>query len=184
MPRVQLSILFYLQYFIAGLLVADVFVLDLERIPSSALWDALGILSLAGIFWFTHEAWWAHLALPFLIGLLSIAALRSYVLRRIFANPLVAVIGGMCYSVYLLHLIFIAALFKITRHAVLAHATFPANFAIQVLLTAVPAVLLCAIFFVLVERPCMDPAWPSKLWRGITGRSGAAAEVLDSNGTS
>ena len=183
-PRVTLSILFYLQYFIAGLLVADIFVLDLDSIPSSLLWDALGTAALACIFWFPHEAFWAHVVLPFLIAVLTIAALRSYLLRRIFATPFIAILGGMCYSIYLLHLIFIAAIFKITRYAILPGAAFPENFALQVVLTGVPACLLCTLFFVLIERPCMDPEWPLKLWHRTTGRAGAEVKVLDTEGVS
>jgi peptidoglycan/LPS O-acetylase OafA/YrhL len=119
-----------------------------------------------------------------MIAALTIAAMRSYILRRIFASPPIAIIGGMCYSIYLLHLIFIAAIFKLARHAILPGAAFPTNLALQIILTGIPAVLLCTLFYLLVERPCMDPDWPSTLWHRLTGRSGAEVQALDTKGIS
>ncbi len=168
--RLTASILFYMQYFLAGLLVADFFVLDLEGIRSSAIWDILGLVSLAAIFWVRHNDARTHIVLPVLIGLLCIAAMRSVALRRVLAYPAIAVTGGMCYSIYLLHFIFIAVLFKVTRGAIVPSFSFPANYAIQLMVTGIPAAAMCIVFFLLVERPCMDPNWPSKLWNRLTTR--------------
>ena len=93
-------------------------------------------------------------------------------------------IGGMCYSIYLLHLLVIAALFKVTRHAILPGALYVVNFSIQLLFTVVPTVAICSVFFLLVERPCMDPSWPAKLWHLITGRKAIEAAALDTSGIS
>jgi len=183
-PRVELSILFYLQYFLMGLLVADVFVLDIEGMKSSWLWDIAGIASLIAIFCLPGDAYWPHAVMSIPIGVLCISAMRSRGLRRIFANEWVAVIGGMCYSIYLLHLLVIAALFKVTRHAILPGALYVVNFSIQLLFTVVPTVAICSVFFLLVERPCMDPSWPAKLWHLITGRKAIEAAALDTSGIS
>jgi peptidoglycan/LPS O-acetylase OafA/YrhL len=129
-----------------------------------------------------HAPYWPHAAMPVACGLLMVAALRSLVLRKFFANRWIATIGGMCYSIYLLHFIFIAAIFKVTRHAIVHSAVFPVNLAIQLLVTVLPAVLLCALFFRLVERPCMDPDWHSKLWHWATGRPARELQALDSAG--
>lgn len=177
--RVHLSVLYYLQYFIAGLLVADVFVLDLEGMKASWVWDAFGGVALATIFWPMHDAAWAHALLPLPIGLLCVAAMRSRALRRVLANEWIAVTGGMCYSIYLLHFVLIAVVFKVTRHALLSGVIFPVNLLVQVVATGVPVLLLCVAFFVLVERPSMDPNWPSLVWRRVTRRPDAEIEALD-----
>jgi peptidoglycan/LPS O-acetylase OafA/YrhL len=31
--------------------------------------------------------------------------------------------------------------------------------------------LVGAVYFVLIERPCMDPQWPQKMWHRLRGRS-------------
>ncbi len=179
-PRVEMSILFFGQYFLMGLLVADVFVLDLETMKRSWLWDVAAIASVALMFVPKRGLYWPHAAMPLVSGVLCVAAMRCVALRWFFANKWVAVIGGMCYSIYLLHFIFIAVLFKFTRRAILANAPFFVNYGIQLLLVAVPVVAMCVVFFLLVERPCMDPDWPSKLWVKLTGRRAEEVAVLDS----
>ncbi len=182
-PRFNMSILYYAQYFLAGLVVAEVFVLDLEKLKSSWMWDLVGIAALVAIFGPASSAI-LHTLMPIAIAVLFPAAMRSRGLRRVFANEWVAVIGGMCYSIYLLHFLFIAVLFKMTRHAILPQAMFFTNYAIQLLLVMLPVLLLCAVFFVLVERPCMDPDWPSKLWHALTGHPESEVAVLDAGGIS
>ena len=59
-----------------------------------------------------------------------------------------------------------------------------ANFAIQLVVMGIPILLLSALYYWLVERPCMDPDWPSKLWHWATGRSGDEVELLDAGGVS
>jgi peptidoglycan/LPS O-acetylase OafA/YrhL len=118
-------------------------------------------------FWLDHEWKMAHAVLPFVLPILCVSAFKSVLLRKFFAHPWIAVIGGMCYSIYLLHLTFIAVVFKFTRHAILFN-DFLANYVLQILVTGVPVLLLCGVFFLLVERPCMDPAWPAKLWQRLT----------------
>ena len=183
-PRFYMSLLYYLQYFLTGLLVADIFVLDLERWSSSWAWDAAGLASIAVVLWADHEALWAHPVMPIFIAIICVAAMRSFGLRRFLSNSWVAVIGGMCYSIYLLHMIFFAAIFKLTRRLVVPAWSTPANLAVQLFVMVLPTLVLCALFFVLIERPCMDPDWPSRFWHALTGRPGQEAEALDAAGVS
>ena len=183
-PRVDLSILFYLQYFLMGVFIADVFVLDIQHMESSWLWDIAGIAALGAIFWPLDNTFWPHALMPIPIAVLFLAAMRGYGLRRVFSNQWIAVFGGMCYSIYLLHFLFIAVLFKVTRRAILPDTLFFVNYVVQVLLTLVPAVAMCVVFFLLVERPCMDPKWPTTLWHKLTGRPEREAAALETSGIS
>jgi peptidoglycan/LPS O-acetylase OafA/YrhL len=182
--RLQLSIFFYLQYFLAGLLLADIFVLDQSEMRSSWLWDVAGLAGLIFMFGFGHAQFWAHVLLPFGLAVICLASMRSLVLRRFVANPWIAVIGGACYSVYLMHFALMAAIFKVTRRLVVVRFDFLGNFLIQCLVTGVPILLLSLAYYLLVERPCMDPEWPSKLWHWATRRSGREVEALDAVGIS
>ena len=182
--RFNISILNFIQYFLTGLLVADIFILDLDKMRSSYLWDLAGLASLGALFWPNHLSLWPHAVLPLAVFLLFLSAMRSHILRRFFAAPPIAVIGGMCYSIYLLHPTFLALVFKLSRRAIIPTFEYPANMLIQVLVTGIPAMIPCIAFFILVERPCMDPDWPSKLWHKLTGRSGRELEALDAHGVS
>ncbi len=178
----RVGIIFYLQYFLAGLLLADVFVLDLAKMRTSWLWDFAAIFSLTVMFGPVHDLVAAHVVLPFTFALLCLAAMRSVFFRRFLSTPWVAVLGGMCYSIYLLHFALIAVFFKLTRYAIFGNLDFFGNYLIQWVLMGIPVLLLCTLFYVLVERPCMDPGWPSKLWHRVTGHSGAEVEGLDASG--
>lgn len=178
----RVGILFYLQYFLAGLLLADIFVLDLAKMRTSWLWDLAAIFSLAVMLGPDHNLFAAHVVLPFTFALLCLAAMRSVLFRRLVSTSWVAVLGGMCYSIYLLHFALIAVFFKLTRHAISPKVDFLGNYLIQWVLMGVPVLLLCTLFYVLVERPCMDPQWPSKLWHRVTGHSGTEVDGLDASG--
>lgn len=168
--RFEFSLLNYLQYFLMGLLVADLLVLDGNLVRRSWRWDFLGIAAIAGIFWPMGSSHLIHALLPLPIALLCLAGMRSHILRRFLAIRWISIIGGMCYSIYLLHMVFLSAILKVTHLALIPGGLFVVNLAIQTVIAAVPTVAICAVFFVFVERPCMDPNWPSTLWHKLSKR--------------
>jgi peptidoglycan/LPS O-acetylase OafA/YrhL len=183
-PRASESILFYAQFFLMGLLMADLYIVDGDQIRPSLLWDAAGIVGLALTFGMPRTYTTTHIVMPWTMALLFISALRGTVLRRFFANPWIAAIGGMCYSIYLMHFQMIAVFFKLTRKCIVPQLDFLGNYAIQLLVTGVPVMAISLAFYLLIERPCMDPNWPSIFWHWITGRSGSEARAFDSGGIS
>jgi len=98
-----------------------------------------------------------------MIVVLYLAAFRGRICSALFSHSLITDIGGMCYSIYLLHFPIIYAVKHIT-----AFWHIGSNFWVYCTLQAVlilPCVLLvCGAFFLLIERPCMDREWPKKLW--------------------
>ncbi len=178
-PRFILSIGYQLQYFLIGLLLADIFVLDLKDIRSSWMWDVAALAGLCVMYGWHRDQYAAHVLLPFALGTICLAAMRSLVLRRFVAQPWIAVIGGMCYSIYLMHFMLLAAIFKISQRLIVARADFLTNYLIQCVVAGIPIFFLSFLFYMLVERPCMDPDWPSHLWHRVTGRNESEMKVLD-----
>jgi peptidoglycan/LPS O-acetylase OafA/YrhL len=182
--RASLSILFYAQFFLMGLLLADLYIVDGNRIRRSFLWDAAGAAGLLLTFGLSGSGVLARCIMPWAMAFVFLGAFRGTLLPRFFANPWIAVIGGMCYSIYLLHWLLIAAVFKVTRHCISTRLDFLANYGIQLLVTGLPILAISLLFYLLVERPCMDPNWPSKFWRRVSGRSGTEAAAFDTAGIS
>ncbi len=180
--RASLSILFYAQFFLMGLLLADIYIADGDRVRPSLFLDVAGLGGLLLTFGMTRTLVNTHIVMPWTMAFLFMAALRGVLLHRFFANPWIAAIGGMCYSIYLMHLQMIAIVFKVTRYAIVPGFDFLANYAIQLLVTALPVLLISLAFYLLIERPCMDPNWPSRFWHWISGRSAAEAKAFDSGG--
>jgi peptidoglycan/LPS O-acetylase OafA/YrhL len=157
-----LSILFYLQYFLAGLLLTDLYLLDYRRFPNRWQWDAVSLCGWPVVFLASAQGVWFHAVLPFLLLPLYIAAFKGMLFRRFFSDIWVATIGGMCYSIYLWHFFVIGVFFKLTRHAVVFKDFF-LNYCAQVVLLGIPIAAVSLAAFVLIERPCMDPNWPERL---------------------
>jgi peptidoglycan/LPS O-acetylase OafA/YrhL len=163
----QLSLLAYAQYFLVGLILAEFYLSRSNRRPNYWPWDCV---SLAG--------WPLLLALlvrggdfvpwvaPWLILLLYIAAFQGPITNRVLSNPWITTIGGMCYSIYLLHGYTINTLSTVT-HGVSPNSLFPVRLLIQFLLITPVALVIAGLYFRFVERPCMNPDWPRQLSAAI-----------------
>ena len=168
-PRVEWSIVCYFQYFLAGFLLVDLYISDWKRIPKHWMWDGVSLLSWVWIFMDAEAR--VHYFLPLLIVVAFIAAFKGPLSSRMFRITWVSLIGGMCYSIYLTHnlaISLVASIFdrfhwlRSLENWELLLFTIPACFAV---------ILVIGIaLYVLVERPCMDKNWPSKLVRAVKGR--------------
>lgn len=157
-----LTIAAYLQYFLAGFLLADLLALPSLLLRRHLLWDLVSLLVWPTIFLLPHDWLPAHALLPLLIVLVYLAAFFGPASNGFFRIPWVAIVGGMCYSIYLMHPLVIDVCFKFTKHLVVFR-DFLANYMTQAAFLGFLVLAVSTIFYVLVERPCMDPLWPQKL---------------------
>jgi len=107
-----------------------------------------------------------HAILPFVIVVLYLAAFRGRICSAIFSYPLITNIGGMCYSIYLLHLPAVYLVKRVTGYWHIG-GNFWTFFALQACLMWAFVLLTCGTYFLLIERPCMDRDWPQKLWQRL-----------------
>ena len=167
-PHTESSLLRYLGYFLGGLLTADFFVLGAPLDRQAPRFDAYGFLLLLIAFSVPHDSEAVHSLLPLVFAGLCLASMRGPLFNRVLSQPAIAVIGGMCYSIYLLHMAVIAMVFKGSKYLISTHLDFMGNYIIQCIIL-IPCVLVaCTAFYLVVERPCMDPRWPSKLRQHLT----------------
>jgi peptidoglycan/LPS O-acetylase OafA/YrhL len=151
-----------LQYFLAGLLFADLFLVSMPLWRHHWAWDLVSLLGWPAFFLLGErmEAVW----LPFLALLLCVAALRGVAMYKIVRNPWIAVMGGMCYTIYLWHAPVLTLVGRVLgRFSFFVPPNYVLMFALQGVVKIVALVLVCLPLFVLVERPCMDPRWPQKM---------------------
>ncbi len=156
------TIAYYLPFFLAGFLVCDFYVTHQGEWKRTFFWDALALClwPLVGYLGITA----GHIVLPFVIVALYLAAFRGRIWSTVFSNRVITNIGGMCYSIYLFHLLIIYAVKHVTMPLHIGQ-NFWFYFALQTSLILPVVLLLCGAFFVLIERPCMDKEWPQRLWR-------------------
>ena len=161
-PHLRASIVYYLAFFLSGFLVCDLYLNRKDWKPSWH-WD---VLALCGwpLVWAPLGRSLGHVLLPFVIIVLYVAAFRGRICRAVLSNRLVSNIGGMCYSIYLFHVLVIAAVVRLSSPLHVG-GKFWMYYALQALLVLPCILVSCGAFFLLIERPCMDREWPGKLWR-------------------
>jgi peptidoglycan/LPS O-acetylase OafA/YrhL len=171
---VPLSVVGFLQFFLCGFLIADLYVTDWKGRPTrTGSWDLVSLFGwpLLAYLWMQRDVNpGVFIALAFV---LFCAAFRGTRTARVLGTPAIATIGGMCYSIYLLHFALISI---IGRHTLAIGAGSPQweHLLIQTLIIVPPVLLVCGIYFALIERPCMERDWPQRLWAWVRGRPLAA----------
>jgi peptidoglycan/LPS O-acetylase OafA/YrhL len=158
------TILNVLQFFLVGFLLADIYIVDWRGDPTTnGMWDWVSIvgwpLFFAGGLLGVQVI---HVALPWIALLLFIAAFRGRRTSRALGSPWVRTIGGMCYSIYLIHTPLLWMLTHQTA-SIAFDAPSTANVAFQAVLLAPVVLMASAAFFLLIEKPCMDPDWLARL---------------------
>ena len=98
------------------------------------------------------------------------ASLCSAWVRKVLGNELIAVIGGMCYSIYLIHLPILEVASSVSCRVITPGIfSYPVYFLIQFALLSTLVLVSGWCFFLLIERPCMDKRWPQKLVASVRG---------------
>jgi peptidoglycan/LPS O-acetylase OafA/YrhL len=159
-----ITLLYFVQFFVMGFALADVYLMDWKERPAHGRrWDAVFAAGCVGmaLLW---QAGGPALAFgfPFVVAALFVGVFRGPWANRVLTNRWVTTIGGMCYTIYLFHYPLVSLVGKATR-GVWLHAPYWVNLALQGALVLPVVLAICAVLFALVERPCMDPTWFSRL---------------------
>lgn len=153
------SIVGQLQFFLAGLLLGDLYLTFWKNKPSSSssawAYDIVGVASWLFIP-FALKINGSHSWLAYLLLIAFTCVLRGRLLKSLISLPIVATLGGMCYSIYLfhgailyfLHYNFIIPIFGIQK------GNWPINLLPMVLLILV-TLLGCSVVYYFIERPSM-----------------------------
>jgi peptidoglycan/LPS O-acetylase OafA/YrhL len=161
-PRLATLLINYLPYFLAGWLLADIYLFEWDAKPTtSRRWDLVSLIGWPLLF--TGLVAWPLsrvLVAPALVLSLGAAAFRGQRTRQLLRNRLVTTVGGMAYSIYLVHWPVLVWVERTTR-------SFRTDGTGALLLWSLgvylPLVLVVSLaLFILVERPCMDPLWPTR----------------------
>jgi peptidoglycan/LPS O-acetylase OafA/YrhL len=171
------SVFFFIQYFLVGFLLADLYV-DLWKMPErkTLLWDSASLIGWTLVCLLVYQSRKGVLGVDqtsplVLIGILLAytGALRGRLSSAALSFGAVPVIGGMCYTIYLYHYTVIVAVSHIVSFLMRGHSFL--TLAIVKIALSLPLVgVVSIVMFVFVERPCMDRNWPQKLRRYLARR--------------
>lgn len=174
--RLYLTICNFIQFFLLGFLLADVYLMDWHEQPTRHLrWD---IVSLIG--WPVLVATWSlsevsqllpfsdqwpamqAFGFPVCTFVLYCAAFRGVLTNRVLTNLWITTIGGMCYTIYLFHNKLTGIVIEATK-GLAPTGSYTINLFIQGLIVVPVVLAMCAVYFLVIERPCMRRDWPQRL---------------------
>jgi peptidoglycan/LPS O-acetylase OafA/YrhL len=160
-----LTILQFAQYFLTGILLCDLWTSYWRQGRPTRLGDVPGLMAIVGFSGMNiaFPGLISDLANPWLMAAFFYSAIRGKAHSGTLTWGWIPIIGGMCYSIYLIH----ARVIAIVIHGALARlpllGSFAADYAV-VFAIAVPIVLFVStMFFLAIEKPFMRPDWPSAL---------------------
>jgi peptidoglycan/LPS O-acetylase OafA/YrhL len=163
----------FAQYFFIGILLADFYVSDtanalvnkkwllvpaLACIPAIVYWP---IKSLPDTF---DSLFYVSLCFPFFLGLFYYIILKNDAVKKIFSYKFIPIIGGMCYSIYLLHYTIISIFGRYTGQLHFTDYYVP-NLILQTVLLTIPVLALSSVFYFYIERPFMSTKWMDMLMK-------------------
>ncbi|NDC42095.1 MAG: acyltransferase [Chitinophagia bacterium] len=155
-PPLRWTLPRFLPYFLTGILVADAYLTNALTIWFRQWWvPVLAPLLFVALFFLHFKTQLPDaLLFPLFSGALLLSVLHHPLLRRLFSGRVVTTIGGMCYSIYLLHYTIISGLGRWTIHLSRTHYYLP-DLLIQCTLLGAGILVLSTLFYLLVERTFM-----------------------------
>lgn len=166
-PPPFLSIYGFAQYFLTGILLADFYVSDTASVWFKKSWVAVAAFTTLLIIVYLPikdesyppvVVFASKLILPLLIGLFYYAVLKNESLKRIFSYKFIPIIGGMCYTIYLLHYTLISVFGRFIIGLRLTSYYLP-NLFLQTILLCIPILLISSVYYLYIERPFMSKKW-------------------------
>ncbi len=169
-----LSLFNYVHYFFIGFLLADLFVSNSKFLSKSQFDSLIAFIFFCFLWLFERRELKSNFQIFCwdFFQLIAIFFFYYYVLFhkvfKLLSLGLITNIGGMCYSIYLLHMLIISALGFIVLKISFSSYSF-INTTIYGLLIIVGILIVSAGYYLLIERPCMDRNWYKKILKRKTG---------------
>lgn len=153
------TIIAQFHYFILGFIFADFYVTEQLKAIKNKYFGLVGIL----IFLLINREDGNLEEMIFIIGCILIfsSVILNDFWNRIFSNKIIAVVGGMCYSIYLLHYPIISFFGNIINQLLEPSKTY---YLVLYFIVLIPIIIIISsIFYLMVEKPCMNNKWPQNL---------------------
>jgi len=164
-------IISHLHFFIIGFLLTDFYLSEWKETGRKPLllFDVLAIIGIVGIFVLISFNFVNRLFYPVALFFLFYGTFRSHHVLKFFRNRWIVSIGGMCYTIYLLHLPMAELFERVVGHIGVTNH-YVVNLIIQLPFYLLFVFGISVVFFLLVEKPCMNKDWPRLLWARISKR--------------
>jgi peptidoglycan/LPS O-acetylase OafA/YrhL len=166
-----LTLINFFQYFLIGFILSDLYVSNSRLLPETKADYLIGLFFFMVIWLFDATDFQSDIQKIGweIVQLSGIFFLYYYILFhkifRFLSLRVITNIGGMCYSIYLLHYPIIS-MFGNSLLARKFSAYSFVNVSIYSCIIISLVLFVSAVFFLLIERPCMDKNWYKKIFSG------------------
>jgi peptidoglycan/LPS O-acetylase OafA/YrhL len=166
LTHVWSSILVYFVNFATGVVFAIVYLFHKPffEAPKQWMFDFMSVFAIFGMFWFYKpQAYWLNNVMFNLsVFAFFVGVFKGRIFNWLFTRPFIYLVGGMCYTIYLLHYAMFHFLVKFSVQFKTGMGYW-ADFGLQFLCLFPILLLICSLFYLAIEKPCMDKNWPSQL---------------------
>ncbi len=159
------SIFSYLSNFMVGVLFAKIFLTYPKFFKTkNIVYDLLGLFSIFIIFYFykPQSLWTNNLIFNIALFAMILSAFKGIIFNYFYTRQIIYVIGGMCYTIYLLHYAFFHLLMKFSK-TITQELNYGTALLIQMGIALTLLMVISSLFFILIEKPCMNKKWPQQL---------------------
>lgn len=156
----------FICYFFAGMLLADLYANGHRLKLDNGAGFAAGVIILLGLPFVIslHSVWFFLLKLLLLFAAFYLVLFNDS-LKKLMSRQWITIIGGMCYSIYLLHVLIMSGMLRALNEVPLLQG--PLAIAIYGVILVAAILLFSALFYRLIEQPCMRREW----WKRIFMRN-------------
>jgi peptidoglycan/LPS O-acetylase OafA/YrhL len=157
------TIIRFSQWFLCGFLLADILTVYPAR-KKHWWFDILGFSAWIVVVTAAHISFRELRECVLLLAILPAfyCVFRGPLLNHIFTNKFIVKLGVICFSVYLYHYLSISSIGRLVNVHV-SIQSYNLRFAVYAIFIMPVVVISGILFFLLFEKPFMDPSWPNKL---------------------
>ena len=167
-PASKETLYSFIQYFVAGMLLADLFLCNIS-FASLKGWSSAFIGGVCFFLIFSLPIYrsfvWEAVFIFLVVGFYLLVLTHKF-WKLIFSFGLLTSIGGMCYTIYLWHDIIMSGVGSIVLKFKLFNI-YALNFTFRFGVITLAILAFSSLFYLFIERPCMDRQWPLKLLRAV-----------------
>lgn len=153
----------HLHLFLAGILAADLYLNPGKTIiVKGILADLFFSLAVIATFLLRKHEVFSWVLYPLWLFLIIHLSFHCTLWRRFLNYKWISGIGGMCYTIYLIHLPLAEAWMRVGK-SIISGQDFTFNMIVHMALFLPIAMLISSLVFLYLERPCMVRNWPALL---------------------
>ncbi len=167
-----LFVVAYLHFFLIGFILVDIYLNEWkDGIVRKPVFDLVAAASLFGIVavWDWDFHFYDRLMEVMFLFTFFYSVFRGVWVNRFFTNRWIVVTGGMCYTIYLIHLPLCEGMMIVTRHLQVTNI-YEINLLVQALIFLPVVFVVGSVSFLLFEKPFMNKDWPKAVVAFLKGK--------------